>query len=215
MKIAICVPHVGTLKAKTAERLAAMTFVLGSANISYNGKQTKPTVVLFFGGYGELIWKRTHLAHDALKAGSDYLLWIDSDQVFEPDALFRLMAHDKPIVGTNYATRHLGTPTAFDLSGKPIAHGSGLELVGAVGLGFCLMKTPILKRIPHPWFAVEVTPSGDLKCGEDVHFCNQARAAGIPIHVDHDLTIGHIAEREVSLKGSADDSTVLPAAGAQ
>ena len=200
MKIAICVPHTGTLRAETAQCLGGMLFFTARAGFTYNGKPARPEVELLFSGAGPLDWKRTNLALQAIKAGSDYLLWIDSDQTFPNDALVRLMMHDKPIIGTNIASRHTGGPTAFDLQGKELPRGSGVEEVSAIGLGFCLMKTPVFEKVPQRWFAMGIDDQGALVCGEDVHFCNRARTAGIRIFVDHDLEIGHIADRTLFLK---------------
>jgi len=215
MKIAVCVPHTGSVKAATAQCLGAMLVHTASRNITYNGQKTRPDVQLIFEGAGPLEYKRTQLALEALKRGCDYLLWIDSDQVFPEDALIRLMIHDKPVVGGNYPSRHTGAPTALDRSGKHVARGSGLQEIGALGLGFCLMKTPILSRVAQPWFSVAMNEHG--KClGEDVHFCNQARKAGVRIFVDHDLIVGHIAESVLTLKGeNANVDAVLPATGTE
>jgi hypothetical protein len=186
------------------------------AQFNYCGTSVRPEIDLLFGGIGPLDWKRTNLALEAVKRGSDYLLWIDSDQTFPNDALGQLLVRDRPIVGTSYPSRHTGNPTVFDLNGNPLPRRSGLEEVGALGLGFCLMKAPIFERVPKPWFATEIGDDGELICGEDVHFCNQARIAGVPVFVDHDLTIGHIAERILTLeREDANADTVLPTAGAQ
>lgn len=213
MKIAICVPHTGTLKAETAQCLAGMLFHTARVNFTYNGAPARPEIELLFSGAGPLDWKRTNLALETIRRGTDYLLWIDSDQVFPNDALARLLMHDKPIVGTNIASRHTGGPTVFDLQGKLLPRGAGVEQVGAVGFGFCLMKTPVFERTAQRWFITEIDDRGELICGEDVHFCNQARAAGIPIFVDHDLEIGHVAERILILGvEEADVGSGLPEA---
>jgi hypothetical protein len=215
MKIAIAIPHNGTLKASTARCLAEMMFATGAASIIYNDTETKPEVqILTLGGSGELTWKRTALAMEAQKSGADYLLWIDSDQTFSSDALLRLMAHDKAIVAGNYQSRSQPHGTAFDLDGEPVPLRSGLEEVGAVGLGFCLMKVPIFRKIPQPWFAIAITPEGKLDWTEDVHFCSQARNAGLQIFVDHDLEVGHVAETLLTLhREDVDARSVLPTAG--
>ena len=214
MKIAICVPHTGTLKAETAQCLAGMMFAIGAVDIVYNGELVRPEADLLFGGMGTLEYKRANLALAAIEVGSDYLLWIDSDQTFGRDALIQLMRHDKPIVGGNYLSRHAGHPTAIGMDGQQVHRRSGIESVAAVGLGFCLMKTPILKTVPVPWFASVIGSDGRMIRGEDVHFCAQARSVGIPVYVDHDLEVGHIAEQVLKLE--REDShvgAILPEAG--
>ena len=216
MKIAVCVPHTGSVKAATTQCLGQMLVYTAAAKIRYNGKPTRPDIQLIFGGAGPLEYKRTKLALAALGCGSDYLVWIDSDQTFPGDALIRLMLHDKPVVGGNYPSRHEDKPTALDRAGKPLPRRTGLEEVGALGFGFCLMQTPILRRVPQPWFSVTLDARGDCISGEDVHFCNQARKAGIPIFVDHDLEIGHVTNQVLTLKREdANADSVSPQAGAQ
>jgi GT2 family glycosyltransferase len=214
MKIAVCCPHTGTLKAETARCLGLMLILTSTARITYNGAPARPEIHLLFSGDGPLDWKRTQLAHAALAGGSDYLLWLDSDQTFPPDALVRLMAHDKPIVAGIYASRHAPNSASLDFDGKPVPRRSGLQAVGAIGFGFALIKTPVLERIPHPWFTTRISPEGQLICGEDVHFCNQARSAGIPVYVDHDLEIGHISEQVLTLqREGAGEGAAPPEAG--
>ena len=199
MKICTAIPHAGSIRPKTVECLTRLLITTAQARITYNAKPTVPEIVPLFEEAGPLELKRTRLALKALQCGSDYLLWIDGDQTFPPEALVRLMSHDKPMVGTNIASRHTGKPTALSFENENVPRTRGLEEVAAVGLGFCLMKTPLLQKVPHPWFASTITPEGALRRGEDVHFCNQVRSAGFPIFVDHDLTVGHLTEQELIL----------------
>ena len=47
-------------------------------------------------GYSAVDAARNQMATDALAAGFDELMWIDSDVVFDPDDVDRLRAHDRP-----------------------------------------------------------------------------------------------------------------------
>jgi hypothetical protein len=200
VKICTGIPHAGLIKPRTIECLSRLLIVTAQAKITYNGKPVTPEIIPLFEDAGPLELKRTRLALRALECESDYFLGIDSDQTFEPDALIRLMAHDKPMVGTSIASRHNGKAAVYGFDGKSLPRRRGLEQVAAVGLGFCLIKTPLLRKLGHPWFASEIGPDGKLVRGEDVHFCNQVRNAGFPIYVDHDLTIGHLTEHELKLE---------------
>ena len=199
MKICTAIPHAGSIRPRTVECLSRLLIATAQAKITYNQEPTVPEIMPLFEEAGPLELKRTRLALRAVQCGSDYLLWIDSDQTFPADALVRLMSHDKPMVGTNIASRHTGKPTALSFENQNVPRKHGLEEVAAVGLGFCLMKTPLLHKVPHPWFASTISPDGALRRGEDVHFCNQVRSAGFPIFVDHDPTIGHLTEQELLL----------------
>lgn len=214
MKIAICTPVYRDVKAPFAACLANMVARTTAAEINYNGAVVHPAVLTIFGSDGQVDALRIHLARRAIELAADYILWVDADQTFDPDALLRLAAHDKPIVGCNIAKRDTGAPTAVGLDGQPV-NGVGLQKVGAVGFGFCLTKVPIFDALAKPWFKTHTTDEGDLLCGEDVHFCNQARQAGFAVHVDHDLRVGHIADNVMFLgeREGYDASAIRPSAG--
>ena len=78
---------------------------------------------------GSLIYdSRNKIAAKAIELGTDYLMCFDSDMIFQPDTLERLMAHDKDIVSGLYF-RRTGTyrPVIFDeldvKDGKAVHHG--------------------------------------------------------------------------------------------
>ncbi len=201
MKIAICVPHYGPLPARFVASLTALLAACIEIEVTYNGEVVRPRIATLFEESGPLEYKRSRLVKRSLAGGADYIQWIDTDQTFPTDAMFRLMRHDLPIVGCNYPRRGKDErSTAFALDESPLIStpekGAEPEAVGALGFGFCLMKAPIFDFIPQPWFATTMGTDGEVSVGEDVHFCNRARAAGIPVHVDHALSleIGHIGE---------------------
>jgi hypothetical protein len=224
MKIAICVPHYGPLNARFVASLSELIAETAGATVSYNEIITRPEIKPIFEDYGTLELKRTRLARAALAWGADYVQWIDADHTFPGDAILRLARRDLPIVGCNYLGR---SPTAgasaLGVDGEQImttdakVRADTVEIVGAVGLGFCLMKAPIFEVVPHPWFRSEISPEGDLLVGEDVHFANQARKAGLSVHLDHALSwhIGHVAEvvKHMSELGRSYAGSALPAAG--
>jgi hypothetical protein len=223
MKIAVCVPHYGPLNARFVASLADLISYTAALPVTYNGAVVRPQIGVLFAEDGPLEYKRTHLAKQAIDAGADYLQWIDTDHTFPRDATIRLAKHDRPIVGCNYLRRDGLRPTALDLAGNDLstteatAKAALVQPVSAIGLGFCLMKAGVFSRVQHPWFKSEVSAAGELVLGEDVHFCNQARQAGLMVHVDHGLSweIGHLTEviKFNSDAGETDACAVLPAAG--
>ena len=64
----------------------------------------------FTGNMGRYVvhMQREDMAYAALETGMDYILFIDDDMMVPPDTLFRLLAHEKPIVGA-LAYRRRGT----------------------------------------------------------------------------------------------------------
>lgn len=201
MKIAVCVPHYGPLNARFVACLCDLLSFTAGATINYNGRPVRPQIGALFEENGPLDYKRTRLVRRAQEIGVDYIQWIDNDQTFPQDGTLRLAAHDLPIVGCNYIHRSgPPTPTALGLDGRLVettdkTHGR-LESVAVVGFGFCLMKTQVFNVIPPPWFTTEMTPQGEILYSDDATFDNRARAVGIPVHLDHgvSLEVGHIGE---------------------
>ncbi len=139
------------------------------------------------------------LARTALEWECDALLLIDSDMVFPHDGFRRLLAHDKDIVGTFYRMRqpphevvgNWGT----DEEVIPLAH-RGLVQRKRTPLGFSLIRTEVFRQVPLPWFTNEWIPELEDYEPEDYAFCRKARAAGLSIWVDLDLSheLGHIGQ---------------------
>jgi len=127
----------------------------------------------------------------------DWLLWIDGDMMFPHDALVRLMAHGKDIVGANYRQRT--PPYAYVghyLNGlEPDLRAPGLYPMGHLPTGFLLTRFDVYRHLPQPWF--KAGSRGEAR--DDVYFCRQALAAGYEIWCDHDLTmqIRHISTQEI------------------
>lgn len=212
LKLAICVPHTGSVRAPFAQCLANMIAHTLSIELNINGKRVTPRIETMFAGEGSLELKRTRLLLAARANGSDLTLMLDSDHTFPPDSFLTLLGRDRPLIGCNYPTRGKeARPTAMMLNRQLVpttrekAEAKLVEEVVSIGLGFTLLRTALLDRVPAPWFQTEIAPNGDLECGEDVHFCNQARSAGIPVFVDHALSwrIGHLTELPVTLEDLA------------
>ncbi len=135
----------------------------------------------------------------ALKTGIpfDYLLWIDGDMIFPGDALLRLLAHDKDIVGANYRQRT--PPYSFvghylDGSDTHLLD-PGLWPMAHLPTGLLLTRFNIYRKLPYPWFK----PGLRDEPRDDVYFCNYARHHGYEVWCDHDLTkeVRHITVQQV------------------
>lgn len=182
-----------------------------------------------------LISQRENLVKAALRFGADYILWLDTDMRFPADTLFRLLAHQKPIVACNYATRVVPTTTTAFADIRKVKptdrvytfpDSTGLEAVHAVGMGVMLVNTDVYRDLQAPFFQlVWDAASGDYH-GEDIYFCRLARAKGYEILLDHDLSkqVGHVgvwqfkhehavAHLQMALESAAHNSMV-PVEGA-
>ncbi len=104
---------------------------------------------------------RNRGAEKSVDSGAKFLLFIDSDMVFEEDALMRLMKHDKDIISGIAVSRAAPfTPVAkmrkpdgmYDV--KAGLNEGRLFEVDGVGAAFLLVKTSVFKALPQPYFAI-------------------------------------------------------------
>lgn len=141
-----------------------------------------------------LVSQRTDLVEWALGTLASHVLFIDSDMRFPPDAIERLLRHDKDIIGANCRHRRADKWTI----GKSSAGKKGIEQVEGIGFGVTLIKTSVF-GMPKPWFA---TPyDGDQLISDDIFFCYKAKEAGFKIWVDHDLSqeVKHTGQKEFGI----------------
>ena len=125
-----------------------------------------------------------------------HLLFLDTDMVFPPDTLVRLLKHDKDIVGASYARRvppfH---PLTVDEAGEHKHITSGLQRVRLLPTGCMLLRMNVFQKLSKPYF--NLATEGDQLRGEDYFFCQQARMRGFDIWCDGDLSVqlGHIGQK--------------------
>jgi len=141
------------------------------------------------------------------KKNYDNIMWIDSDQVFEPNDFFKLLEHDKDIVSGLYLRKPQGDTlndipiefACFNEDGKRLytneVNGE-LRKVWSNGMGWMLIKKGVFEKIEYPWFGPIVTGLGFH--GEDVSFQLRAKDVGFDSYVDTSIVVGH--EKEVVLK---------------
>lgn len=189
-QVAICYPCRDDVKAHFAYSLARL------------GLMTEGCLIDLLMCRGTLIDdNRNILAESGLENGATHVLFLDTDMRFPGDALNRLLAHDKPIVGINYLTRSARPlKTTAKKNGELIwtlPESSGLEEVDGCGCGVLLIKAEVFRALEKPWFAFGgIDPTTKRRLGEDYYFCAKAREAGFPVFIDHDLSkqVGHIGD---------------------
>ncbi|MCK9568865.1 hypothetical protein M0R72_07990 [Candidatus Pacearchaeota archaeon] len=143
---------------------------------------------------------RRFLVDDALKIGADYLLTIDSDTCcIPPDALVRLLAHQKDLVG---AVQYKKAPPHVPLFGtfsnigdKKMAYVVDYEPdklleVDGLGFGFTLISTRLLRDCLTKNPNHELFPCSELY-GEDGGFCRIIHDYGYEAYIDTGLIVGH------------------------
>jgi hypothetical protein len=163
-------------------------------------------------GYSQIDLARCQMATDALAAGFEELLWVDSDIIFQPDDVTKLQAHNLPFVAGVYAKKgvqQLAAEFPEPLTSLPFGAQGGLVPVTYVGFGFALTRRTLFDQIriqdnlptlnqqfPRPlvpYFAPFWTtgPQGRY-LGEDYAFCERARRAGISLYADTTIRLWHL-----------------------
>lgn len=166
--------------------------------------------------------------NEAIRAmDGDWILFIDDDMVFQPDAVARLVAkHEETgadIVGglcfqrlpPHQPTMYYQSPKGGYVYREVWQDGETVE-VDATGMAFCLIAKKALDKIVR--FVTKDEQSALLdkesraklpaaqffqwgpRMGEDFNFCNVAKQAGCKIVVDTSTKIGHISEIVVDEK---------------
>lgn len=145
---------------------------------------------------------RQGLLEKAIAGEADFALFIDSDQTFPSNTLYRLLHWKMPVVACNIATKSIpASPTARQKSdshpGGDVVYSDsgmhGLERVWRVGTGVMLVDLDWVRKMPKPWFNVTYNSQLGEYTGEDWYFCEELEKIGAGIYVDHDLSreIGH------------------------
>jgi glycosyltransferase involved in cell wall biosynthesis len=143
---------------------------------------------------------RNRAVAQAQEDGADYMLFLDSDMSFPPDALTRLMRamqeKEAAIVGCTYVMRQ---PPFRNLAyGLPNEAGEqtvkGVVEVARLPTGLMLIDLKIFLKLKQPYFRFPFQEE-DLEKGvepslggEDYYFCDSVVAAGGHIWMDTDLS---------------------------
>lgn len=142
---------------------------------------------------------RQAFAELAVNTGATHLFFVDTDQAFPADTLWRLLAWDRSVVACNIVTKAMPATTTAraktDVTDKGKVVFSppgqeGLTPVWRVGTGIMLIKTRVFKDMDMPWFPMTWRDDGTIHKyqGEDWGFCEKLEKAGIPIFVDMGLS---------------------------
>lgn len=198
IKVMIGLPSCGTVRVETARDMAVM--------LANTGVPLIFDIALPQSCYIHM--NRERCVEYALEMGADYLLFIDSDMTFQPDALARLLKLDVDIASVTYNMRKLPKCSVVKLVDEyaeeykvpdtVIERPIPLEKIprpfrcGAAGTGFMLIKMGVFKKIERPWFFFTPQLAGEEAMGEDIYFCNKARVAGYDIWIDPSVRVGHI-----------------------
>lgn len=159
-------------------------------------------------------WSRNELLK-MRRAEADYVLFIDSDIVVEPDTLERLLGHGKDVVA-GACTRRIDPPQPnfrrwveakqnYGVIEYWSGHGRLLE-VDAVGTGLMLISRKVIEHVAIAYHRDVYLETGNgwwfefwrnvhnVEWGEDITFCAKARRLGYQLFVDTSVCPGHLGD---------------------
>jgi GT2 family glycosyltransferase len=147
---------------------------------------------------------RNSLAIQALTEGATHLLMCDTDQVYPPDTLTKLLSHNVDICGVKVHSRwppfapifYRGSIGRYKQIPDDEMESGELVEIDATGTGCLLINMEVFNKVDPPWFKYSVKDGRPV--GEDIWFCSQAREKGIGIHVDTSIEVGHLASIEIN-----------------
>jgi GT2 family glycosyltransferase len=192
----IAVPSMDTLPALFCQSLALLQRA-GDTKIGFE--------------VGSLVYNaRNNLARQAIKEEADWVLWLDSDMVFGPDLLQRMMKvcteNDiEFLTALCFRRKPPYTPCLFDRLEKVEKGASYTALlsvpegrfkVGGCGFAGVLMSTQVILDVGAKFNGRMFDPLDGF--GEDVSFCWRARQCGYEIWCDSDIEMGHVGSTVVT-----------------
>jgi hypothetical protein len=144
---------------------------------------------------------RNHIVRDFLASDATHLFFVDSDTIPPPDALRKLLAHDKDIVSALTPIVELDEKTGeyyrkmncVDISDQHMKPNDGLRLCKGAG-GSCIMiKRHVFEKLPEPWYRFLKKDDGGkvVDVSEDIYFVVTALAAGIRTWADTEIVCKH------------------------
>lgn len=142
---------------------------------------------------------RNQLVRNFLTTNGQWLWFVDDDMIPQPDTLMRLLGTPTEIVQPLVLMRkppflptfYSGPNQVTNLyDWRVLEPHMTLVPVDACGTGGMLIRRHVFEQLADPWFEIgKIRPD---QMGEDLFFCQKARAAGIGIHVDTTIPMEHL-----------------------
>ena len=153
---------------------------------------------------GNIADARNSLVEQAQMEGASHLMMLDTDQVYPPETLTKLMSNKVDVCGVRVHRRWMpfdpiflrGDIGKYESVPDEEMYSGNLIDIDATGSGCLLFDMSVFDKVRYPWFKLDIQ-DGEL-VGEDFYFCSKARKAGIRICVDTAIEVGHLTMIEVN-----------------
>lgn len=206
IKVVIATPMMGNIIPRFFDRWT--DWIMHLRDLEY-----KAPFKFYFASTGNILtaWAREYLSADAVNLGADFILFVDCDMIFPFDIFERLYARmlQRDIqVDVITPLMFMRNPPHYPVIYK-VNRGwdaqrqqeyykteivkeypkHTLLKVDAAGMGICLVRADVLRKMPPPWFM------NTSATGEDVYFSERASRQGFGVYVDTTIDdIIHLGE---------------------
>lgn len=135
----------------------------------------------------------------------DWIVWLDSDQVWDPEDLAQLLTDPTHKVVTGMVLMndniHYNISTVDEskrdkrrwLTRDDVDFNGDCFTTPECGMGFMVVQRGVFEQLEYPWFFPTEHDDGDMRWfeAEDGSFCNRVTKLGIDIWVDPKVQVGH------------------------
>lgn len=145
---------------------------------------------------------RNRIVKAAMSNECDYIFFVDSDVIIQPEQLEKLISWNKDAITGVYYMRVLPyyslirkkTADKLYTPIEPEPNSTRLIKIDGAGFGCFLVKTSVFKKIEYPWFQFKYYQREGVwgHLGEDLYFCEQLQNANIEIYCDPTVKCTHV-----------------------
>jgi hypothetical protein len=180
----------------------------------FSATQEKYRIMLLISNSSLIDTMRERLADESLKAGADYIMWLDADQIYPVDTILRLAEHcerGKLVVGGVTPHKNDGKPMVWSFGNNygagsrelDFKTGRGLVKVDSMGFGGVMTAREVFDTVKYPRFVRTWDNDNNNPVGEDFCFYARCKEKGIDVWCDTDLVFQHMVMYAVSLNDKA------------
>lgn len=156
---------------------------------------------------------------------ADFIFYIDSDIIFEPQDFDRIVSHSLPVVGGIYPKKSIRLEGCYNAMPGALVDERGLLDAKHAGNGFlCISRAAAQMFIKHHGAKIEYRgdPDPELRWdffpfgavngaykSEDWYFCERARECGLSVKIDTTVQVKHIGKIIYPVVNSINDEDIM------
>lgn len=153
---------------------------------------------------------RNVLAAEFLKSDCTHLLFIDTDLIFSPEHVARLVSHDKDIVAGLYPKKQRKLAWVCNMIAGEEPDENGLQRIAYAGTGFLMISRRVFERMIEAYPQIAYRPDAGEEgdkwdlfpvgvhngryLSEDWFFCQRALELGFDVWADTRVVLKHVGE---------------------